>query len=188
MSEKETGLVELCEWLRANSSGAYRKSEEAADTIERLQAELAEVKAHYAVDTEVLDAVGAELEDVEYLGGYSEGVKKMKADLAACQLERDSALKICGQTRLALALRVKSLEGALEHIATSPALHNGWNEFAKMALSTSDRTSEEAIAEFLGEPVAFSGKDRLTAIRLRCDIQDRHMQYYTPLYSPKVKP
>lgn len=33
------------------------------------------------------------------------------------------------------------------------------------------------------EPVAFSEKDRLTAIRLRCDIQDRHMQYYTPLYA-----
>jgi hypothetical protein len=29
---------ELCEWLRANSSGIYRPAAEAADTIERLDA------------------------------------------------------------------------------------------------------------------------------------------------------
>jgi hypothetical protein len=33
--------TELCAWLRANSSGIYRPAAEAADTIERLTAELA---------------------------------------------------------------------------------------------------------------------------------------------------
>ena len=36
---------ELCQWLRGNSSGTYRPSAEAADRIEALHIELAELKA-----------------------------------------------------------------------------------------------------------------------------------------------
>tara|TARA_R110002020_G_scaffold28711_2_gene91189 strand:- start:711 stop:974 length:264 start_codon:yes stop_codon:yes gene_type:complete len=37
---------ELCQWLRGNSSGVYRPSAEAADRIEALNRELAELKAN----------------------------------------------------------------------------------------------------------------------------------------------
>lgn len=36
---------ELCQWLRANSSGTYQPSAEAANRIEALNTELAELKA-----------------------------------------------------------------------------------------------------------------------------------------------
>jgi len=36
---------DLCQWLRANSSGTYRPSAEAADRIEALNIEVAELKA-----------------------------------------------------------------------------------------------------------------------------------------------
>jgi len=43
---------DLCQWLRANSSGTYRPSAEGADRIEALNIELAELKSQHkeAVD------------------------------------------------------------------------------------------------------------------------------------------
>lgn len=41
-------MDDLCAWLRANSSGIYRKSADAADVIEQLRADLAESQAREA--------------------------------------------------------------------------------------------------------------------------------------------
>ena len=68
---------------------------DAADEIEML--EKANAQLRHIVETEqditeeeaLLREIDRELDDVEYLGSYVEGIKALKAQLAACQKERD---------------------------------------------------------------------------------------------------
>jgi len=57
--------LELCTWLRDNSSGVYRKSAEGADEIERLQQELDDT------GEQMLETIGV-LEDVLEMETLSE--------------------------------------------------------------------------------------------------------------------
>ena len=45
----EMAIYDLCDWLRENSSGAYRKAEHAADLIESLQAENERLRESLAI-------------------------------------------------------------------------------------------------------------------------------------------
>lgn len=55
-------LSELCKWLRANSSGTYRPSAEAADAIERLAWALAS-RMDGEKDHEIQENTGLSAED-----------------------------------------------------------------------------------------------------------------------------
>ena len=74
---------------------------DAADEIEML--EKANAQLRHIVETEqditeeeaLLREIDRELDDVEYLGSYVEGIKALKAQLAACQKERDEWERKC---------------------------------------------------------------------------------------------
>lgn len=177
MTEKETGLVEhlrkaegVGRWTKAMHTAADLLETKDA-TIERLQAELS------ALTLEKQMRQMAETRNAELLAELAE-CQQQREHYRECmyQIGADAAKQLTQNT--ALALRVKALRATLLKIENyNRALTaEQIDEIALEALSTSDRTSEEVIAEFLGEPVVCVTSSNFC----QCDNQK--------LYAPKVKP
>lgn len=126
-------------------------------------------------------------------------IKRLQAELAEW---KEEALRLGGlnaanigesrKTNTALAMRVKKLEDALNSIASwhdGDVVGSHFDEpasafLARQALSDSDRTADEVISEFLGEPVAYIHQ---TAGATWLSQHEDDRMPCTALYAPKVK-
>ena len=96
-------MTDIIEWLRANSSGIYRKCADAADIIEELEQQLAECQAREKVLRDALELSWSE----EYVNGI---VARSKARDALTLPSDSTAL----DTMLKQAKREALLEAANE--------------------------------------------------------------------------
>lgn len=173
MSEKETGLVERwCvatdeDGISSHATGGFVRFSD----YERLQAEL----EHY--QNEHADAVNS-------LAKSAERNRQYVLEIQGLQTERT-----------ALALRVKNLVDAVSWVKlifTDDTLAQErdpelWLPSVEQALASTDKTAEEVIAEWLGEPVGevvFFGDPSLKEVSWK---KGRMPDIGTKLYAPRTE-